>query len=119
MPVATDEKDKNNKKNAVVDKLVDLYRHSTEPWPLGNFKHTEIQVEALYRTYKNPEVTSSDKDVLRNLLPAILTDNSDSIDDCNIYSLYEACNACRKTNWLQNKKDFFKFKIENQIFFYL
>ncbi|MGX8717392.1 MAG: hypothetical protein ACSW8C_05410 [bacterium] len=94
-------------------------------FPLGNFRHTEVQLEALYRAYKRVEEYLKEKRMwvdyrkaentkrfLENLLPVILTDpDNKDVDDHNIYSLYEACKVCRKVNWLQDKKGSFKFKV--------
>ena len=87
---------------------------------LGNFQHTEVQLEALYRAYNGlVEYLSENIDYkannikifLENLLPVILTEPGRNDIDYNIYSLYEACKVCRKVNWLQNKKVSFKFKV--------
>lgn len=78
--------------------------------PLGNFQHTEVQLEALYRAYTDCQ-DDEFKRFLENLLPVGLTDPDRHDIDCNIYSLYEACNVCRKVNWLQDKKGSFKFKV--------
>ena len=77
---------------------------------LENFQHTEVQLEALYRAYRNCREPNI-KIFLENLLPVILTEPGRDDIDPNIYSLYEACKVCREANWLQDKKGFFKFKV--------
>ena len=100
---------------------------------LDKFRHTEIQVQALLKKYKDIEVKDKKslkklqknyphlyrtyeeeqktKDLIKTRLPVALTDPSNTEIDHNIYSLFEACHACRQTEWLQSKKDIFMFKV--------
>ena len=97
---------------------------------LGNFRHTEIQVQALWGKYKSinpgksrfPLHDSTLKNNIKNILPVALIDNgknkkvnknneAPASDNNKIYSLFEACDACRQTEWLQTRKDIFMFKI--------
>lgn len=99
----------NNREKKVVDTVINHFQGSHLKY-FENFKHTEVQIEALYRAYRNCQ-DDEIKHFLENLLPVILTEpNRDDIAR-NIYSLYEACNVCRQANWLQDKKEFFKFKV--------
>ena len=49
--------------------------------------------------------------VLEALLPAVLVPDATTSVDKNIYSLFEACHGCEKMPWLQNKKEFFMFRL--------
>lgn len=79
---------------------------------LGNFRHTEIQIQALWNKYCECQDEKTKKEIAF-LLPKALTapeNKSNKIDD-KIYSLFETCDACEKTTWLQNKKGIFMFRI--------
>ena len=83
---------------------------------LKQYRHTEIQVQALYNTFvalnnkvdkSEDETTSMNK--LEALLPVILVPDdrrlhvdagTPLVNDLNVYSLFEACHACEKTAWL-------------------
>lgn len=84
---------------------------------LGVFRHTELQIQALLYIYNKTKIEyKSNRNTfikeklakIGSLLPATLTIEGNK--GC-IYSLFEACNCCRNTNWLQGKKDIFMFKI--------
>ena len=82
---------------------------------LGNFRHTEIQVQALWNTYCECKDEKIKKEIA-SLLPIALTapENKDNKIDDKIYSLFEACDACKRTSWLNggdSKKDKFMFRI--------
>lgn len=71
---------------------------------LGNFRHTEIQVQALWNTYCECKDENTKKEIA-SLLPIALTapENKDNKIDDKIYSLFEACDACKQTSWLNGK----------------
>lgn len=80
---------------------------------LGQYRHTELQLQALYTRYLEcPEAErtgaralSLKTKVLKRLLPVALTDpDSRSVANKNIYSLFEACRACMRTSWLSNPR---------------
>lgn len=82
------------------------------------FRHTEIQIQALYRAYKKANIEKNVEFLkeLEHYIPVILLkDDIPSDIDPHIYSLYEACNACRLTGWLtKERKPWFMFKAVDQ-----
>lgn len=113
---------------------------------LGNFRHTEIQIQALWEKYNNTQydqktingLRKKSKDIenllqvtglldarteeqckncltkerIKPLLPTALVEKTDENNpNHKIYSLFEACDACEKINWLKDKKGIFMFAI--------
>lgn len=75
---------------------------------LGNFRHTEIQIQALWNKYRECQ-NESTKGKIASILPIALTNPGSNNKE--IYSLFEACDACENTAWLQNLKNIFTFRV--------
>lgn len=86
---------------------------------IGQYNHTELQVQALYTAYiMEKGKASSEKSlrmkILERLLPAVLvlgpTEKPDI--DRNLYSVFEMCLRCRLINWTNLEvKSKFLFKV--------
>lgn len=92
-------------------KTVNLY------WLLDVYQHTELQIQALWSAYE--DAPEDCKESIKELLPVALINDGPIKDkdgetiDPRIYSLFEAYQCCKETQWLNlpGKKDFFLFKI--------
>ena len=73
--------------------------------------HTELQIQVLWNMYRDPQYKGARNSIIEALLPKALTKGKKEGD--TICSLFEACDACRKTEWLNNNnyKSIFMFKV--------
>lgn len=110
------------------------YARKEEKINLGNlqrslvqYRHTEIQIQALFnawrktkrelessKTPEEKEAKTKKLNILEFLLPRLLSTEEPTEE--GVYSLFEACLACAKTEWLRNFKDRFFFKILDNMY---